>query len=78
MLISDADMQDLQKKGYRFAGVINYGRNSSPQQTVFQNFNTKCANHLYDSSECRRVKLIGIKGIKNIKERVLEVIWKNL
>lgn len=62
----------------RFAGVINYGRNSSPQQTVFQNFNTKCANHLYDSSECRKVKLIGIKGIKNIKERVLEVIWKNL
>ncbi len=62
----------------RFAGVINYGRNSPPQQTVFQNFHTKCVNYLHDSSECRRIKLIGIKGIKNIKERVLEVIWKNL
>lgn len=62
----------------RFAGVINYGRNSPPQKNVFQNFRTKCATHLYDSSECRRVKLIGIKGIQNIKERVLEVIWKNL
>jgi hypothetical protein len=62
----------------RFAGVINYGRNSPPLQTTFQNFHTKCATHLYNSSECRRVKLIGIKGIKNIKERVLEVIWKNL
>jgi hypothetical protein len=62
----------------RFAGIINYGRNSPPQNTVFQNFRTKCTTHLYDSSECRRVKLIGIKGIQNIKGRVLEVIWKNL
>lgn len=62
----------------RFAGVINYGRNTPPRQTVFGNFHSKSENHLYDSSECRRVKLIGIQGIENIKERVLEVIWKNL
>ncbi len=62
----------------RFAGVINYGRNSNPSRTVFNNFQTECLSHLYDSPECRRVKLIGIDEIENIKERVLEVIWKNL
>ncbi|CRZ35886.1 hypothetical protein [Herbinix hemicellulosilytica] len=65
-------------KHKRFAGVINYGRNSPPRKTVFQNFRAKCVTHLYDSSECRRIKLIGIKGMKDIKERVLEVIWTKL
>lgn len=62
----------------KFAGVINYGSNNKHRDSVFQNFYTECAGHVNELLDCRRIKLIGIKDIENIKERVLDCIWTTL
>lgn len=62
----------------RFAGVINYGSNNRHRQSVFSDFYTACSGHLDLNNDCRRIKLIGIKDIENLKKRVLDCIWRNL
>lgn len=62
----------------RFAGVINYGSNNKHRESVFEDFYTACNDYLDSNNDCRRVKLIGIKDIENLKKRVLDCIWKNL
>lgn len=62
----------------KFAGVINYGSSNRHRNSVFKNFYTDCIGHVDAALDCRRIKLIGIKGIEDIKERVLNCIWTNL
>lgn len=62
----------------KFAGVIHYGSNNKHQQSVFKNFYSDCNEHLDSQTDCRRIKLIGIKDIQNLKKRVLDCIWKTL
>lgn len=62
----------------KFAGVINYGSNIKHRESVFQKFYTDCSGYVNEALDCRRIKLIGIKGIEDIKESVLDCIWTNL
>lgn len=63
----------------RYSGVINYNYNNRGiYSTVFSDFRSELGDILYDSPECRRIKLIGIYNIQDVIRQVRDEIWNRL
>lgn len=62
----------------RYAAIINHNYEENQRKNPFQDFQEAAADTINSNPECRRIKLVAIKNIENIKEKVLDYIWRNL